>query len=88
MADVCGRHLPICCGCVNPRLLTPDKKRDWDHINRKSNNGTENVEVLQAHAIDPRSQDKEDDEGNDVAHENHANQGITNNLSWISSKHV
>jgi hypothetical protein len=39
------------------------------------------VEVLHAHAVDPGSQDEEDDEGDDVPHEDDTDQGITNNLS-------
>lgn len=81
MADLSGSHLPISRSCGNPRLLTPQQKRDWDHVNNECDHRTENVKVLHAHAVDPGSQGEEDDEGDDVPHEDDTDQGITNNLS-------
>lgn len=88
MADLSGCHLLIRRGCANPRLLPPHEKRDWDHINEKCDNCAENVEVLHAHAIDPGSQDEENNEGDEVPHEDDTDQGITNNLSYKLDKVV
>lgn len=39
------------------------------------------MEVLQAHTFDPWSQDKEDNDRQDVSHEDNSDQCIANNLS-------
>ena len=73
-------HLLVRCRCINPCFLPPDQERNGNKINSKGQEGAKNVKVLHPHAIDPWSQYEQHNNGNDVAHEDHTHQSVTDDL--------
>lgn len=62
------RHFPIACSSRDSCLLPPDEKRDRNEIQEERYHCCEDVEVLHAHTIDPRSDHKENNDAYDITH--------------------
>lgn len=71
MAKLICRHFPITRRRSNPSFLTPEEKWDGDREDHERDNCTYNMQVPQAHLIDPRCEHKEYNNREDVSHKNH-----------------
>lgn len=73
MAKLIRRHFPITRRRSDPSFLTPDEKWDGDHEDNKRDNRTQNMQVSQAHLIDPRCERKKYNHREDISHKDHSN---------------
>ena len=80
MRRLTQRHLLISLCSSDPGLFAPHYQWSGNEENYKAKNSRQNVKVLYAHALNPRSKGKEDDDGEEVAGEDDTNQGITDDL--------
>jgi hypothetical protein len=71
--DLVRSHSAIARGRCDSCLLPPNEKWHRNEIQEESYHCCENMEILHAHTIDPRSDHKENYDGYNVPHEDNTN---------------
>jgi hypothetical protein len=73
-------HPFISLRCCIPCFLTPYKQRNGKQKDCKANSSQDDVDILQAHCLNPWSEREEHNNSKQVSHENDANQDVAEDL--------
>ena len=74
------RHPPIPARCRYPRLLSPQQQRHGKQQDHEAQDRDQNMRVLHVHAVYPGCEYEQHDDGEDVACEDYAYEGVADDL--------
>lgn len=77
-------HLSIPLRAHNTKLLAPDDHRHKKHVEEESNAANTSKHAVKTESGDPRSQDENNNCGEDISYESYCDEGVTEHLQQES----